>query len=303
MKKITFLKRSLLLVFALMTMAVSRLSAAESRGDTLFNEADAEVQVLINEIYRTSQYYNYIPVVDHYLDALAEEGATSSKQISAKRDEAQNVLKQQLQDLYDKRFAARSEYENQYTKYFTEGNLDALEILERDYKAQVAEFDNQEAAFRAEYDKDVTSAAENLWSLYNSLTLELEETKADILVAEEIYQECLEAEELLFKATDAQKNSQAGRELQSSINDARGTLNGETFDADVFAKLLESLLQYMESFTQETTAISAPLLSESRADVHAINGTLLLRSVTRAEAARKLPAGLYLFDGKKVCFR
>lgn len=65
--------------------------------------------------------------------------------------------------------------------------------------------------------------------------------------------------------------------------------------------MLEALLQYIESFTHETTGVNAPALTETRADVYTTGGTLLLRSVTKAEAARKLPAGLYLFGGKKVC--
>ena len=116
MKKHSFLMRLLLLFLLLATGSVSRLSAAESPGDSLFNAAYTDVQVLINEIDRTSQYYHYIPAVDHYLDAVADEGVTSSKEVVARRIAAQNVLKEQLAELYDRRVAARSEYEEEYTK-------------------------------------------------------------------------------------------------------------------------------------------------------------------------------------------
>ncbi len=301
MKKHSFLMRLLLFFLLLATGSVSRLSAAESPGDSLFNAAYTDVQVLINEIDRTSQYYHYIPAVDHYLDAVADEGVTSSKEVVARRIAAQNVLKEQLAELYDRRVAARSEYEEEYTKYLTEGDFDALEALEKKYKGQVEGFDSEEADFRVEYDHKVANAAENLESLYKSLTLAVEEIKLDVLAAEQIYLKCLEAEELLLRATEAQKNSQAGRELQSAINEARAALNKDTFEVSAFVKMLEALLQYIESFTHETTGINAPVLTETRADVYTTGGTLLLRSVTKAEAARKLPAGLYLFGGKKVC--
>lgn len=64
MKKHSFLMRLLLLFLLLATGSVSRLSAAESPSDSLFNAAYTDVQVLINEIDRTSQYYHYIPAVD-----------------------------------------------------------------------------------------------------------------------------------------------------------------------------------------------------------------------------------------------
>lgn len=292
---------SCLLLFLLVTGTVSQVAAAETRGDTLFNEAYTEVQVLINEIDRTSQYYNYIPAVDHFLDAVADEGIASSKKLSSQRNEALELLKQQLDDLYEERRVARSEYENLYTQYLTEGKFAALEALEQKYKSQVEGFDNQEKSCRSDYDGTVTTAAQELWNLYNSLTVTVEETKMDVLAAEQIYHKCQEAEDLLFKATEAQKNSQAGKELQTAVNDARAALNGETFEVSAFVKMLEAFLQYIEAFTRETTGIGDAVLSEVHSDVYNVNGVLLLRSVTKDEAARKLPAGVYLFDGKKIC--
>lgn len=290
-----------LLFFLLITGSVSQVSAVETRGDTLFNEAYTEVQVLINEIDRTSQYYNYIPAVDHFLDTVADEGIASSKKLSSQRNEALELLKQQLDDLYEERRVARLEYEDLYTQYLTEGKFAALEALEQKYKGQVEGFDNQERTFRNTYDQTVTTAAQKLWNLYNNLTLTVEGTKMDVLAAEQIYHKCQEAEELLFKATEAQKNSQAGKELQTAVNDARAALNGETFEVSAFVKMLEAFLQYIEAFTRETTGIGDAVLSEVHSDVYTVNGVLLLRSVTKDEAARKLPAGVYLFDGKKIC--
>lgn len=196
---------------------------------------------------------------------------------------------------------ARSEYENLYTQYLTEGKFAALEALEQKYKSQVEGFDNQEKSCRSDYDGTVTTAAQELWNLYNNLTVTVEETKMDVLAAEQIYHKCQEAEDLLFKATEAQKNSQAGKELQTAVNDARAALNGETFEVSAFVKMLEAFLQYIEAFTRETTGIGDAVLSEVHSDVYNVNGVLLLRSVTKDEAARKLPAGVYLFDGKKIC--
>ena len=188
-----------LLFFLLITGSVSQVVAAETRGDTLFNEAYTEVQVLINEIDRTSQYYNYIPAVDHFLDAVADEGIASSKKLSSQRNEALELLKQQLDDLYEERRVARLEYEDLYTQYLTEGKFAALEALEQKYKGQVERFDNQERSFRNSYDQTVTTAAQKLWNLNNNLTLTVEETKMDVLAAEQIYHKCQEAEELLKK--------------------------------------------------------------------------------------------------------
>ena len=289
-----------LLFFLLITGSVSQVVAAETRGDTLFNEAYTEVQVLINEIDRTSQYYNYIPAVDHFLDAVADEGIASSKKLSSQRNDALELLKQQLDDLYEERRVARLEYEDLYTQYLTEGKFAALEALEQKYKGQVEGFDNQERTFRNTYDQTVTTAAQKLWNLYNNLTLTVEGTKMDVLAAEQIYHKCQEAEELLFKATEAQKNSQAGKELQTAVNDARAALNGETFEVSAFVKMLEAFLQYIEAFTRETTGIGDAVLSEVHSDVYTVNGVLLLHAVTRNEAAQILPAGLYVIGNSKV---
>lgn len=87
------------------------VNAAESRGDTIYNEADNRFQILIQEIDRESQYYSYIPAIDHYLDGLADEGIAKKKKINEQWLTAQNTLKEQLEQVYAEEFAARSEYE------------------------------------------------------------------------------------------------------------------------------------------------------------------------------------------------
>lgn len=300
MKNRYLLRRVCLFLFLMVSASGIRLSAAETRGDTIYNEAYNDFQILINEIDRTSLYYSYIPAVDHFLDALADEGIMVSNEASKTKSEALAKLKATLDDLYDQRFAARSEYEELYTKYLTEMNFTALEALEKNYKAQVADFDKKEKSARDTYSNTLIEAANNLNSSYNSLTLEVERTKADVAAAEEIYRQRLEAEELLAKASEAQKNSQAGRDLAAALADAGTALNADSFEVDAFVKMLEALLQYIEAFTQETTAVQAPQVSAGLSDVYSLNGVLLLRKVSLLEAADKLPAGVYVIQGRKV---
>lgn len=59
-------------------------------------------------------------------------------------------------------------------------------------------------------------------------------------------------------------------------------------------------LQYIEAFTQETTDIDDAVHSEVQSDVYSVSGVLLLRSVTKDEAVRKLPAGIYVIGKTKV---
>lgn len=65
-----------ILVFVLCISAgnIWSVNAAESRGDTIYNEADNRFQILIQEIDREKSVLQLYPAIDHYLDGLADEG-------------------------------------------------------------------------------------------------------------------------------------------------------------------------------------------------------------------------------------
>lgn len=296
------LLRILVFVLCISAANIWSVNAAESRGDTIYNEADNRFQILIQEIDRESQYYSYIPAIDHYLDGLADEGIAKKKKINEQWLTAQNTLKEQLEQVYAEEFAARSEYEERVNECLKENpvNYEGIEEAKAAYDRIFKTCELKAENHRKDYDGKLIALANDLNQTYSELQGKMNQSAADVEAAEDLYHKQSEALEILDQATAEQRQSASGKNLAAAISNVNNALNGTYAETGAFVRLLESLLQYIEVFEKETTSIHVLQENISKGDVYTVNGILLLQNVTEADAAEMLPRGIYIINGRKT---
>lgn len=83
--------------------------------------------------------------------------------------------------------------------------------------------------------------------------------------------------------------------MARALDEADALLNGTYTAGAGWTTLLQNLTQQLQWFT--ATAITTVTSANIKSDVYALSGRLLLRNVTQAEAAARLPQGWYIISG------
>lgn len=296
-----YLTLTRLLMVMLMAVGFSTAGqAAESRGDSIYNTASTDLQSVIRDIYNLSLQYQNVTSIRNFLDKMASQGTATLKNTNSKWQIKKDSLQTMLSDLYDKQFEIRTEYEKKLNQLWADKDYEGYKKAQAEYEQQLKNYENKEKELRDQYDEGVKKLANLLVQETKILQQQLEQSTDDMEAALQIYKKCNEATLLLDEASDAQRQSEAGKALNAAINESRSLINGSYTEVGVMVKMLENLLDFILKFNQSITAISTPQQSTRMADIYSINGTLLLRHTSVEKAAGQLPAGLYIMNGKKV---
>lgn len=269
--------------------------AADTRGDSLYNEASANLQTHMQQFMTQSLSYQHIPAIHDYLQALSDEGAAASQSANEKRARAKSTLDAGLYDVHLKRTAARTEYERKVNECLAELDYEGIKQAESEFKQKSENYDAEEQQYYTTYSNELTALAADLNSTDANLQLRASACQTDAPTAHNIYQKCLEAHQLWEKASDAQRQSEAGTALARALDEADALLNGAYTAGAGWTTLLQNLTQQLQWFT--ATAITTVTSANIKSDVYALSGRLLLRNVTQAEAAARLPQGWYIISG------
>lgn len=296
-----YLTLTRLLMVMLMAVGFSTAGqAAESRGDSIYNTASTDLQSVIRDIDDLSLQYQNVTSIRNFLDEMASQGTATLKNTNSKWQIKKDSLQTMLSDLYDKQFEIRTEYEKKLNQLWADKDYEGYKKAQAEYEQQLKNYENKEKELRDQYDEGVKKLANLLVQETKILQQQLEQSTDDMEAALQIYKKCNEATLLLDEASDAQRQSEAGKALNAAINESRSLINGSYTEVGVMVKMLENLLDFILKFNQSITAISTPQQSTRMADIYSINGTLLLRHTSVEKAAGQLPAGLYIMNGKKV---
>lgn len=290
-----------LFMLLLMTAGwVQTARAVENSGDSIYNIASNRLQTVVHEINQKSLYYQNIPAIRNFLDGLVQKGNTTLQTTNRSWQAEQQALKAALDSLYDEQVPKRTAYEEKLHECIVNKDIPGLLQAQAEYEQLMQQYDNNVLQRRGKYNEAVSLLAQKLNSEADKLQQRLQQSADDQEAATQLYTECNNAEWALNNATEAQQQSDVGKALRTALSDTRTALNGTYAEVGSMVNLLKALLDLIQAFNQETTAIATAPTQAAKLDVYTMNGLCVRRQATLQEAARQLPAGLYIANGKKI---
>ena len=295
----------LALLMLLALLPAVRLHAAPTHADTLYNQAVVDVQEHMTTLRSLNALYGHIAAIKSRIEAMQSEAADALAAAAADQQDAIEALEAQEEAIYAEGLEASAEFDRKYQEAMQENPVDYEAILaaQRELDARRAELDARTQTARKAYEATVEAIANVLDGLSASLGARLPALEADGRRAEEIRQALTEYENAWAAATDAQRESAAGEALDKAAG-AAGQGIAVWTDGTDYDALARALAEALKAFLDYVTAIyAAPAAPAARADVYDTAGRLRLENATADEAARTLPRGIYVMQGRKLIFR
>ena len=295
----------LALLLLLAALPATRLHAAPTHADTLYNQAAVDVQERMNTLRSLNARYGHIAAIKSRIEAMQTEAADALAAAAADVSDAAERLEAEEDAIYAEGLKASEEFNRKYQAAMQENPVDyeAIAAAQRELDARRAELDARRQTARKAYEAAVEAIADVLDGLSASLGARLPALEADGERAEEIRQALTEYENAWAAATDAQRESESGQALSKAAGAAEQGIavwvDGTDYDA-----LARALAEALKAFLGYVTAIdAAPAAPNARADFYDTAGRLRLKNATDAEAARSLPQGIYVVQGRRVAIR
>lgn len=295
------LRALLPLIALLLALPCSRLHAAPTRADTLYNQATANLQEQMTELRSLNLRYGHIGAIKSRIEALTTEATDALAAAAADYRDAGETLKAEEDAIYAAGLEASAEFDRKYQAAMQEKPVDyeAIAAAQHELDTRRAELDARTQTARLAYEAAVEAIAEILDGVASRLSGSLPALEADALRAEEIRQALAEYENEWAAASEAQRNSAAGEALSAAAAAARQGIGTWTEGTDYDA-LARALAEALKAFLDYLTALpAAPVAGEARQPVYDLGGRLVLPAATPGEARHRLPAGIYLSAGRK----
>lgn len=275
----------------------------ETLGDTLYNQTHADLNALKDEIVRLQLSAQDFPSVYDQAETFIQQAIQAMTEENSQVARYTELCKQELNALYEEGLGYSAAYDKKYEELMQNpiANAQALIQLYENYKKQLDELDKKREASINTYSNNVAGCAQRLKGTLQTL----QNGKTQI---EQLIEECRKLQELYYNCeTEWQKlsadiqQSEAGAALQQCMNNALNGLSSSTLNTFDCMKLYRLLKEALESLKDYVTGVSeAAVQRNPYVTVHSLDGQLLFTRITRSEAARKLPQGIYLLNKRKV---
>ena len=295
----------LALLVLLAALPAVRLHAAPTYADTLYSQAVVDVQERMTTLRKLNLRYGHLAAIKSRIEAMYTEAADALAAAAADWRDADERLEAEEEAIYAEGIEASTEFDRKYHEAMQETPVDyeAIQAARSELDARRAELDARTQTARKVYEAAVEAIANVLDGLSASLGARLPALEADGERAEEIRKALAEYENAWAAATDAQRESESGQALSKAAG-AAGQGIAVWTDGTDYDALARALAEALKAFLDYVTAINAaPAAPDARADVYDTAGRLRLENATAAEAARTLPQGIYIVQGRRVAIR
>lgn len=275
----------------------------ETYGDTLYNQTYAELNTVKSEIVSLQSTANRYPSVYNQAENLIQRAIQAMNEENSKVAQYTEQCKQELDAIYEEGLGYSAAYDEKYHELMQNAiaNAEALIQLYENYQKQLKKLDEKREKSINTYSSNVAGCAQRL-----SGTLQMVQNgKAQV---EQLIEECIKLRELYYNCENEWnrlsadiRQSEAGAALQQSMNNALNGLGSDTLDTFDCMKLYRLLKEALESLREYVTGVNEVTVQRNPyVTVYTLDGQLLFKRITRSEAARRLPQGIYLLNQRKV---